>query len=283
MRLTGLPFRSTQKSETGSTDPNQRRKYRGHDFDFADHDQDPVAADPFFRPAPEGEPTRIVGVVTEDGPLAAQGVGEMGTLIPVAGEDERARIVEQAELLDPTGHLVPAVEIERGIGPGIDESPAAATVALEPAITILADRQWPESDREKPAQAASSRRVDSGRFSSRARPLAPEDRKERHEPDQAPVRQDRAKTRDGGEDAQRNDRQAEPQPLLIRRDPTPVPTFPDQDDDQRSPDPREQIRRPEPESPPRGNRAAASSSRPRGPPGTRTTPSRGRHSRRVPD
>ena len=130
-------------------DPEVRDRFDGPEpspeiprprFDLTDHHQDPIATDPFFGPAPEGEPARIVGVVTEDGLLAAQGVGEMGALIPVAGEDERARIVEQAELFDPIGHLVPAVEIERGIGSRIDESPPASTIALQPAITILADR-----------------------------------------------------------------------------------------------------------------------------------------------
>ena len=82
---------------------------------FTDHDQDPVATDPIFRPAPEGKPARVVGVVAKDRMLAAQGVRKLSTLIPVAGEDKRVRLVDQSELIDPAGDLIPAVEVERGI------------------------------------------------------------------------------------------------------------------------------------------------------------------------
>ena len=92
-------------------------------FDFTDHHQDPIATDPVLGPAPEGESARIVGVITSDRLFAAQRVGEVGTLIPVAREDKRARIVDQSELPDPIGHLVPAIEVERRIGPSIQESP----------------------------------------------------------------------------------------------------------------------------------------------------------------
>ena len=76
----------------------------------------------------------------------------MGTLIPVAGEDKRARIVDQAELFDPIGDLVPAVEVERGIGSDIDEPPAASTVALKPSITVFADGNGQNQQREAGAR-----------------------------------------------------------------------------------------------------------------------------------
>src|SRR5262245_46945133 len=60
-------------------------------------DQDAVMADPILRTAPERETARIVGVVTEGGPIAAERVCDLGALIPVAGEDEAPRVVEKAE------------------------------------------------------------------------------------------------------------------------------------------------------------------------------------------
>ncbi len=76
--------------------------------------------------------------------------------------------IEQAELLDATGHLVPAIEIERGIGPDIDEPPAAATVALEPAKTILADGNGQNQYRETSAGGEQAERCLRMFFESRA-------------------------------------------------------------------------------------------------------------------
>ena len=113
-----------------------------------DQDQDAVAADPVLRAAPEGESARIVGVVAEDRPIAAQGVGDLGALVPVAREDEGPRIVDQSELTDPIGDLVPAVEVERRIGPGVEEPQRRAASALEPAGAELDDRQQRRGSRK---------------------------------------------------------------------------------------------------------------------------------------
>ena len=146
----------------------------------ADQDQDAVVADPVLRTAPEREPAGIVGVVAQDRPVASQGVGDLGTLIPVAGEDEAPRVVHQAELPDPAGDLVPAVEVEGRVGPVAQEAPASRAAPLEPAGPELDERQDDQGHRQAgvggqpPATMTGPRsraaRPSPGRASGRAAP-----------------------------------------------------------------------------------------------------------------
>ena len=106
-----------------------------------DHEQNAITAYPLIRVAPEGESPRVVDVVAENGALEMNGVRDLGTLVPVSGEEERIRIVEHAEFLKLFRRLVPAVEIGGRVGPRIQDSPSAVFAPLKTAGTMLEQRE----------------------------------------------------------------------------------------------------------------------------------------------
>ena len=137
------------------------------------------------------------------------------------------------------GNLIPAVEIDRGIGPDIDQPPAAVMAALNPAVAMFDDREHQEENREAGAGGQQPAGAD-GLACESPGPVAAQDREERDQSDQPPVRQHRPEARDDGENRQRHQRQAKPEPLGGRQ-PRPAAALSHQDHDERYPDPRKQV------------------------------------------